>query len=327
MSKQRPLVSIVITNYNYGQYLREAIESALSQTYQNIEIILIDDASTDDSRKIYNKYHDKIRIIEHKKNKGIVFSRNEALNIIKGDFLCFLDADDILPNDYIEKLMTEMVDERQDVVYTDLQTFGDGNDLMVLPDFSLDKIIGRNIVDMSALIRVEAIGDQRFDKNLDKLSHEDWDFFLGLALKGKKFARNHETILNYRIHDNNQSRNKLIDQHENALRMVKMNDYVINKYKRLYPAMVAFTKDNELVGWRITIDRQERDLSIMQKDAVDREEAIKSLQYEIKKLSQLISRKSDIIASKERIISNIINSRSYKLGQFIFHPIRKIIKK
>ena len=82
MQHELPLVSVVIPNYNYAQYLSDAIESVLKQTYQNIEIIVVDDGSTDNSREIASRYLDRITLVR-KENGGVSSARNEGLSISK----------------------------------------------------------------------------------------------------------------------------------------------------------------------------------------------------------------------------------------------------
>lgn len=88
-----PLVSILINNYNYGQYLREAVDSALGQTYPRVEVIVVDDGSTDDSRAILTEYGDRI-VSVLKSNGGQGSAFNAGLAASRGDIVCFLDADD-----------------------------------------------------------------------------------------------------------------------------------------------------------------------------------------------------------------------------------------
>tara|TARA_Y100001958_G_scaffold153147_1_gene140243 strand:- start:515 stop:1894 length:1380 start_codon:yes stop_codon:yes gene_type:complete len=108
---KNPLVTIYITNHNYGKYINKAIRSVLDQSLKEFELIIIDDGSTDDSLKIINKYknHKKIKII-YQKNKGLTVSNNLALRLSRGKYIIRLDADDWLePNalqimsDYLEK--------------------------------------------------------------------------------------------------------------------------------------------------------------------------------------------------------------------------------
>ena len=101
MEKQ-PFVSIVITTYNYGQYLKEAINSALEQTLPPCEIIVADDGSTDNTAEIVAEYGDKVRYIRYE-HKGICQLRNALLDEAKGEWLLFLDADDYLATDISEQ--------------------------------------------------------------------------------------------------------------------------------------------------------------------------------------------------------------------------------
>lgn len=98
---KEPLFSILIANFNNGPYLKDAINSVLSQTYKNWEIVIVDDASTDNSKDIYNEYssNNKIRIYYNQQNKGCTYTKWRCLEYAKGDICGFLDADDvILPN-------------------------------------------------------------------------------------------------------------------------------------------------------------------------------------------------------------------------------------
>jgi glycosyltransferase involved in cell wall biosynthesis len=94
------LVSIIINNYNYGHFVSEAIDSALNQTYSQIEVIVVDDGSTDNSRKIIASYEHRITSIL-KENGGQASALNAGFAATQGDIICFLDADDIF---LIEKL-------------------------------------------------------------------------------------------------------------------------------------------------------------------------------------------------------------------------------
>jgi glycosyltransferase involved in cell wall biosynthesis len=95
---EAPLVSVIINNYNYGHFLREAVDSALCQTYQKIEVIVVDDGSTDHSREIIASYGNRILPVL-KENGGQASAFNAGFKISRGDIICFLDSDDIfLPN-------------------------------------------------------------------------------------------------------------------------------------------------------------------------------------------------------------------------------------
>src|SRR5210317_2136774 len=106
-----PLVTVYITNHNYGMYINKAIKSVLNQSFKNFELIIIDDGSIDNSKEIIEKYknHKKIKII-YQKNKGLTVSNNLATRLSRGKYIMRLDADDWLDmnalqimSNYLEK--------------------------------------------------------------------------------------------------------------------------------------------------------------------------------------------------------------------------------
>lgn len=100
---ENKLVSIIVSVYNGERYIEECIESVLNQDYKNIELILVDDGSFDSSNVILDKYSlkDKRVKVIHKENSGVSNSRNIALERSLGEYICFLDQDDILAKDYV----------------------------------------------------------------------------------------------------------------------------------------------------------------------------------------------------------------------------------
>lgn len=103
-----PLVSIVVPVYNVECYVEECLQSVCSQTYENLEIICIDDVGSDKSMDIVRLYATKdsrINIVEHEKNKGLAEARNTGLRNLSGDYVFFLDSDDFLSVDAIERLV------------------------------------------------------------------------------------------------------------------------------------------------------------------------------------------------------------------------------
>jgi len=113
------LVSIIIPVYNVKPYLIEALDSVLCQSYKNLEIIIIDDGSTDGSEEVCNEYalkDKRIRLI-HQKNKGLSSARNVGLNIMSGEMVCFLDSDDAYHPDYVREMVSALVRENVDMVF------------------------------------------------------------------------------------------------------------------------------------------------------------------------------------------------------------------
>jgi glycosyltransferase involved in cell wall biosynthesis len=115
MRHHSPLVTVYITNYNYGSYIREAIESVLNQTLQDFELLIIDDGSTDNSREIIEQYADDERIsIIYQKNSGLNITNNVALKASLGKYIVRLDADDFLDRNAL-KAMSDKLEEDPDL--------------------------------------------------------------------------------------------------------------------------------------------------------------------------------------------------------------------
>lgn len=111
------LVSIIVPIYNVEKYLKECIDSLLKQSYSNIEILLIDDGSTDNSGRIADEYlsYDNVRVY-HKENGGLSDARNFGIEHSKGDFLVFIDSDDYVAKDYILRMLDKIQENDVDIV-------------------------------------------------------------------------------------------------------------------------------------------------------------------------------------------------------------------
>lgn len=109
---EEALVSIIIPLYNAETYLDECLKSIENQTYQNLEILIVDDGSTDSSFEIYKSYSEKIKRIQviQKKNEGVSKTRNIGINHSKGQYILFVDADDYIEKTYVEKLVQNVKD-------------------------------------------------------------------------------------------------------------------------------------------------------------------------------------------------------------------------
>ena len=127
--KDDNLVSVIIPVFNVRPYLSEALDSVVHQTYKNIEIIIIDDGSTDGSETMCDDYAQKdSRVcVVHQKNRGLSNARNVGLNITKGNFVAFIDSDDVYHPDFIASMMEKMIQQKTDLVlcqYTVHKTMG-----------------------------------------------------------------------------------------------------------------------------------------------------------------------------------------------------------
>ena len=111
------LVSVVVPFYNAQKFIWECINSVLIQTYQNIELILVNDGSTDNSFEIITGINDNRLVIISQENQGVSTARNSGIEASKGDYLCFVDADDLLEADFIKNMVYEIETHHCDIVF------------------------------------------------------------------------------------------------------------------------------------------------------------------------------------------------------------------
>lgn len=193
-------VAVVIPCHNYGVHLARAIDSVLNQSVQPSDILIIDDSSTDGTREVAESYVDRgVRYlrVEH---RSLALSRNSGAQATTATYLLFLDADDWMRNDYIEKCLQKMHPPKIAFVYADRQHFGDNNDYMQTPEFDAAQLSRGNYIASNALIwrqAFDAVGGYR------DIPHalEDWDFYRRLSSVGYKGARA-DTLSYIFVHEN-----------------------------------------------------------------------------------------------------------------------------
>lgn len=199
------LVSIIVTNYNYGKYLPEAIESALSQTYQNKEILVVDDGSTDNSVEIIRKY--PVKLIT-KSNGGTASARNAGIKHASGQILAFLDADDVY---YPEKVMASVVKIAEfpniGLVYSDYDILDQMTGQKIReykPPFDFKKLVQSCIVSTNPVVQ-KAVFDAVGEYNCQIRGMEDYEFYLRATAR---FTAVHipYSLFMYREHGLNKTR-------------------------------------------------------------------------------------------------------------------------
>jgi glycosyltransferase involved in cell wall biosynthesis len=207
-------VSVIIPNYNYAQYIGQAIESVLLQTYSNIEIIVVNNGSTDNSLEILEKYRDRIFIV-NQQNLGQSGARKSGLMHSKGEYIAFLDADDIWEPQKIEKQIA-LFSSTTELVYSGINLFSERDQKIVstyIPIFrgscssAFIEFPGVSIVvsGESTVIFTRSLLEKvgGFDPELN--SAAGWDFFRRCS-KFTNFDFVSEPLANYRIHSSNMSK-------------------------------------------------------------------------------------------------------------------------
>lgn len=116
-------ITVIVPCYNVEKYIDKCVQSLINQTYKNLEIILVDDCSTDNTWKIINKYsknYENIKCMKNEKNSGAGYSRNIALKQAKNDYISFIDSDDYIENNYYESMMKQLKLEKSDLIVCDI---------------------------------------------------------------------------------------------------------------------------------------------------------------------------------------------------------------
>ena len=193
----KPKVSVIIPNHNYGQYVGQAIQSVLNQTYPVYEITVVDDGSTDRSAQIIMDAGYPVKLIKTPQH-GVACARNEGAKYSTGDYLIFLDADDELDPTFIEKTLKEMQGDTQ-VVYTDIRFFGDANFDNAQPDYSDEEMKKWQVVPSSCALIDRHIWE--LVGGFDNTEwYEDWGFWLRISKNGFNFRHIKEPLFRYRKH-------------------------------------------------------------------------------------------------------------------------------
>jgi len=193
--KSLPLVSIVILAYNAEAYLRECLQSVVDQTYTHLEILVIDDASSDNTLSICNQYardDNRVSVLPQAENRGIAACRNQGIEHASGDFLAWLDSDDVAMPERIATQVGYLQDHPECVlVSSDLIIIDEGSRVVgarTYPqsDAEIRKVLTRSnpFAQPASMLRkcvLDRVG--KYDESLECC--EDYDLFVRMATKGK----------------------------------------------------------------------------------------------------------------------------------------------
>jgi len=186
----KPLVSVIIPNYNHAQYVGDAIRSVLAQEYVHYEIIVVDDGSTDNSREVLSTFGDQIQCI-YQKNAGLSAARNTGIKASKGALVGVLDADDMYESHYLSTLVSALQENFDaDGIYCGYQFVDHTNNLLpqvesrpVEPDKLYEALLDGNFFVPESIFLRRAVYENvgLFDEALQAC--EDWDVWLRTAKK------------------------------------------------------------------------------------------------------------------------------------------------
>jgi len=226
-----PRVSVLLPCFNHGEFIRDAIDSVLAQTFQDFEIIVVDDGSTDAATAAVLAQLSTPRTTVLKTgNRGLPAARNHAAHHASGSVFCALDADDRLAPTWFEKAI-KVLDERPDLAFVShwLETFGDEHWTWKPERCDLPALLARNTVNGAALVRREAFEVVGGYDAAMRDGCEDWDFWLRLAERGFAGEIVPEVLFYYRRRTDSMSRTMLDEQ-----RYRRPLDALIAKHEHAY---------------------------------------------------------------------------------------------
>lgn len=182
-----PLVSIIVPCYNQAQFLDEALQSVLEQTYDNWECIIVNDGSPDHTEAVGQKWIEKESRFKYiyKENGGLSSARNAGIKIAKGEFILPLDADDKIGKDYVIQGLEEFANDNSlKIVYCKAQKFGEIDGIWNLPPFSIIDMARFNSIFCSAIYRKSEWENVKgYDINMI-YGLEDWEFWIAILKNG-----------------------------------------------------------------------------------------------------------------------------------------------
>lgn len=228
-------ISLIVPIYNTEKYLNKCLDSLISQSLKDIEIILINDGSTDDSEKIINNYDDKRIKYISRENKGVGKTRNEGIDLAKGEYLTFVDSDDYLDINFCKKMYEKAVKDNCDLVICDF--FEDRGNLwgVKFKDFSDTNLKKNpellNNINLGPCNKIYKNNlfknkNNRFEENL---KYEDAPFVVKMLISAKKIGKVNDYLTYYVVHDNSETtiRDKRIFD------ILKITDIIVTNLEKI----------------------------------------------------------------------------------------------
>ncbi|WP_409291951.1 teichuronic acid biosynthesis protein TuaG [Peribacillus sp. SCS-37] len=245
MHQEQTLISIITPAYNAADYITETIESVMRQSYQNWEMIIVDDCSTDNTRDIINRFaleDSRIRPVFLEVNSGAAAARNAALKMAGGRYVAFLDSDDLWKPEKLDKQLTFMKLNQYAFTFTAYEMISeDGTPLHKLVDaprfINYEKMLKNTIVGcLTVMIDLERTGSFEMP---DIRTRQDLAAWLSILRRGHTAFGLNEVLAEYRTGNSSISQNKW--------KAAKMNWFVYRKVEKLHLAKACWCFSNYAV--------------------------------------------------------------------------------
>lgn len=225
------LISIVIPSYNRRDTIIPCIESVLSQTYGNIEVIVVDDASSDKTYELFEHFPDKrVHFYRYEKNQGACYARNLGASYAKGQYIAFQDSDDVWHPEKLEKQINYLVSNDSDFVFCGMNRL-EPEAMLYYPTTRfeptgdvVEQLLANNMIStQTMLMKRDVLDCVKFDISFKRF--QDWDFALQVALEKFKIGYLEEALVNSAVQANSISV---------SAKTGMAYEHLFNKYKAYY---------------------------------------------------------------------------------------------
>jgi glycosyltransferase involved in cell wall biosynthesis len=322
-----PRISALVPCFNHGQFIQETIDSILAQTFQDFEIVIVDDGSTDlQTRNTLTALAGERITVLRTENQGLPAARNHAARHAAGEFFCAVDADDKLAPQWFEKAAA-VLDGRPDIAFVShwLETFGDERWTWKPERCDLPALLARNAVNGAALVRRSAfIAVSGYDESM-RDGCEDWDFWLRLVERGFHGVIVPEVLFYYRRRSDSMSRLMLEEQ-----RYRRPLDVLVRKHETAYGThliQVLVTKEADVLHLSREIGDLERNALVNLEPALQRaREELDAISKKAARVQAARTREEDCkrlawkAAELEREVRDLRSSWSWRITA----PFRKV---
>ena len=301
--KNKEKISVVIPTYNREKLIVQSINSVLEQTYENIEVIVVDDASTDNTKEVVKKIKDKrVKYIGLKQNKGACNARNVGIENATGDYIAFQDSDDIFRPEKIEKQYSNLIQNKSDMDFCKI-CINDKDIKIEVPTLEqeesiinnkiLDELCNGNFISTQAvLIKKNVIKRYMFDTKLPRL--QDFDIVMRMAPEIK---------ISY-------TKEVLVD-------LYRQNDSISNSYEKLKNAITFILNKN----YKLNLEQKEKLNFALINLISNNIELILNRRYDdlMVEYDELNKKHKELYSE----YNNIINSKRWQITDKIFRFLKK----
>lgn len=326
--KYKDKISVVIPTYNRAYCIKESVNSVLSQSYDNIEIIIVDDGSTDNTKDVIKQISSKlVKYYSYKKNKGSSYARNYGIKKASGKYIAFQDSDDIFKNDKLEKQYNNLIKNKSDLDFCKIEVNLENGNKIYYPNEKQEKSIinkgvnyelcnGNFISTQAILIKSDIVKNNLFDEKTPPI--EDYDLVLSLCSKYKISYTDEVLVSLYR--QKNSISNSLAQRKEAIKRMAyKKYDFNEEDYKRLINVFNTWYNEDVNTDHYNLINNLNVTINKLNEEINAKEEIINHLNANINDLNNNLKEKDIIINNLNKEINDInnkynqvINSRGWR---------------